>query len=202
MAPRRYHQQSRAVSAAATRRRIRDAALEVYRERGVGATTVQAVAERADVARGTIVNHYGSAEQLLEGVLDDIVADLRYPDEHVLDGATTEADRIRRYVDAMFRFFERSEAWWPSFAADIELPVLKAREQEYIAVVGRLFAATFGALAADRIVGAAARAYVNYMPLNDLRAAGLSIDDAIEVVAGTLIDLINRRREEQSMTAS
>lgn len=54
-------------------------------------------------------------------------------------------------------------------------------------------------MATDRIVAAAARAYVNYTPLNDLRAAGLSLDEAIEVVAETLIALVERRRKEVSM---
>lgn len=49
------------------------------------------------------------------------------------------------------------------------------------------------------MVGAAARAYANYMPLNDLRAAGLSLDEAIELVADTLIALVGRRRKEVSM---
>ena len=50
-------------------------------------------------------------------------------------------------------------------------------------------------VATDRMVAAAARAYVNYLPLNDLRAAGLSLDEAIEVVADTLTVLVGRRKE-------
>lgn len=199
VAPRNYRQRERADLAAATKLRIRDSAIELYRERGVGGTTIQAIATRADVARGTVVNHFGSSEGLLEVVLDTIVDELVYPDERVLDGAETEAARIRRYVDAMFRFYHRSEAWWFVFAPDAELPAMKARERDYFEVVGRLFSATFGPMATDRIVGAAARAYVSFMPLNDLRAAGLSLDEAIEVVADTLVALVERRRKEVSM---
>jgi AcrR family transcriptional regulator len=173
----------------------------MYRERGVAGTTVRAIAERADVARGTVLNHYGNAEQVLEAVLDEIVSGLSYPDERVQEGARTEAERIRRYVDAMYRFFVRSEADWPAFARDMDHPVLKAREAEYYGVVGRLHAGTFGDLAGDRYVLAAARAYVNYMPLHDLRAAGLSLDEAIDVVAETLIALVDRRRTEVAMPA-
>jgi len=202
MAPRTYSQEKRAASAASTKGRIRVAALDLYRERGISGTTISAIAERADVSRGTVLNHYGNAEQVLDALLDEIVAEIRYPDERVQKGAKSEPERIRRYVDAMFRFFVRSEEVWPSFSADMDHPVAKAREQEFIDVVKRLYAATFLDLAPDRIVGGAARAFVNYMPLNDLRAAGLSLDDSIEVVAGTLIDLVNRRREELSMRGS
>jgi AcrR family transcriptional regulator len=199
MTPRRYTQRGRADSAAETRRRIHDAALELYRQRGVAATTVQAIAARADVARGTVLNHYGSADGLLEAVLDEAVAKVRYPDEQLQDGAASESERIRRYVDAMFRFYVRSEEAWPVFSRDLDLPILKAREAEYYAIVGRLYAATFLDLAQDRIVAAATRAYVNYAPLHDLRAAGLSLDEAIDVVADSLIALVARRRDEAPM---
>jgi AcrR family transcriptional regulator len=199
MAPRRYTQRGRAESVAETERRIRAAALELYRQRGVAATTLQAIAARADVARGTVLNHFGSGDGLLEAVLDEIVAKIRYPDEELQEGAESESERIRRYVDAMFRFYVRSEEDWPAFSRDLDLPVVKAREAEYYAIVGRLYAVTFLDLASDRIVGAATRAYVNYAPLNDLRAAGLSLDEAINVVADTLMDLVARRRNEAPM---
>lgn len=194
MAPRPYALGKREASSAATRQRIREAAFELYRERGVAGTTIQAIATRADVARGTVVNHFGTAEQLLEAVLDDIVADLRYPDEHVVEGVTDPAERIRRYVDALFRFFERSEAAWQAFSSDLDMPALKRREAEYHGIVGRLFAAAFEPFAGDRVVAAAARAFVNYAPMHDLRNAGLSLDEAIQVVADALIALVDPRR--------
>lgn len=199
MAPRTYTQEKRAASAASTKRRIRAAALELYRERGITRTTISAIAGRADVSRGTVLNHYGNADQLLDALLDEIVVEIRYPDERVQAGARSEPERIRRYVDAMFRFFVRSEEHWPTFSGDMDHPVAKAREQEFFDVVTRLFAATFLDLAEDRIVGAAARAYVNYAPLNDLRAAGLSLDEAIDVVADSLIALVGSRRNETPM---
>ena len=194
MTPRSYAQGRRAESAAATRRRILDSALALYRERGVSGTTLQAVADRADVSRGTVVNHFGAAEGVLDAVLGDVVTGLEYPDERVQEGATSDDERIRRYVDAMFRFYVRSEADWPTFSRDMEHPVLRAREEEFYAVAGRLYEATFRDLAGDRFVAAAARAYVNYAPLNDLRSAGLTIDEAVDVVAGSLIDLVRTRR--------
>ncbi|HUQ43675.1 MAG TPA: TetR/AcrR family transcriptional regulator [Candidatus Limnocylindria bacterium] len=199
MTPRSYSQHRRATSSAKTKRRIRQAALDLYRERGITRTTISGIAERADVSRGTVLNHYGNAEQLLNHLLDEIVVELGYPDERVMEGAASEPERVRRYVDAMFRFFVRSEEHWPSFAGSLDHPVARAREEEFYSVVGRLYAATFLDLASDRVVEAAARAYVNYSPLNDLRAAGLTLDEAIEVVSNTLIDLVARRRGELAM---
>lgn len=194
MAPRTYKQERRAETAAATSSRIRAAARALYRERGISGTTIVAIAERADVARGTILHHFGSADGLLEAVLDDIGATLELPDERIQDGVEPEPERIRRYVDAMFRFFVRSEEDWPAFANDLEHPVLQKRAAAYYESSARFFAATYRDLAADRVVAAATRAYVNYAPLNDLRAAGLNLEESIEVVGNSLIELARQRR--------
>ena len=49
MAPRTYSMQARGAQAARTRERILDAALANYRERGIGATSLQAIARHAGV---------------------------------------------------------------------------------------------------------------------------------------------------------
>jgi AcrR family transcriptional regulator len=201
VAPRRYSQDARATTSAATRRRIIDAAAALYRERGVPSTSIQAIAERADVARGTVVNHFGSLELLLESVLDEAVADVRFPDARVLQGATTDEARIRQFVDGMFRFFERSAAWWSIFVADRELPPVRAREQVYLDEVARLRVATFGELADDVVVGAAVGAFVDYGPFYALLGAGLSLDQAIAVVGDALVAVIDRRKKREGATA-
>lgn len=194
MAPRTYNQDRRAATAAATSRRIRVAARALYREHGIAGTTLAAIAKRADVARGTILHHFGSADGLLEAVLDDITTELEWPDERIQDGVEPEGARIARYVDAMFRFFVRSEEDWPAFARDMDHPSLQKRAAAYYETAGRLFVATFRDLAADRTVAAAARAYVNYGPLYDFRSAGLDLEESIEVVSSSLIELARRRR--------
>jgi AcrR family transcriptional regulator len=52
------------------RARIREAAYTLFRRRGYAGTTVDAIAERADVARGTFFNHYASKEGLLSEYYD------------------------------------------------------------------------------------------------------------------------------------
>ncbi len=194
MTPRTYNQDRRAESAAATSLRIRVAARSLYRELGISGTTTAAIAKRADVARGTILNHFGSADGLLEAVLDDVAITMDIPDARIQDGVDAEPDRIRRYVDSMFRFYVRSEEDWPAFARDMEHPVLQKRAAVYYETAARLFEATFRDLAADRVVAAATRAYVNYAPLHDLRAAGLNLEESIEVVGNSLIALARERR--------
>lgn len=199
MAPRGYTLKQRAQTSAETRSRIIEAAAALYRERTVARTSIQAVAERADVARGTVVNHFGSLDGLLEAVLDQAVEDIEYPSDRDLAGATTPDARIRRFVDAMFRFFERGTDWWQVFAGDTELPAVKARERAYYEVAWGFQAAAFGDLSDDRIVAAAVRAFVDYPPWHALKAAGLTLDESIEVVGNALVDVARRRRDAGAM---
>jgi AcrR family transcriptional regulator len=48
-----------------TRRRIFDAAIALFRERGFEATTVDDITERADVGRGTFFNHFPRKDAVL-----------------------------------------------------------------------------------------------------------------------------------------
>jgi AcrR family transcriptional regulator len=200
--PRSYSQDRRAESAAATRQRILDAAHALFREAGVSATTLTAIATRADVSRGTVINHFGGFDGLLDALLDEVADRLVYPSEQVLTSATDDSERIHRYVEAMFGFFVRSADDWAAFSRDMDHPILREREAHYSAIVARLYAATFGDLAEDRLVAAAARAYVNYAPLDDLRGAGLSLEEAVGVVAGSLAALVRERRTQAQQEAN
>lgn len=196
MAPRKYTLDQRAANAAATRERIIDAAVAVYREIGVGAATIQAIARRADVARGTVINQFGSADAVLEAVLDRAVVEVEFPSERDLDGATTPDARVRRFVEVMYRFFERGVDWWQVFYADLHLPALQARQQRYNEIVWAFHAAAFGSLADDRIVGAAVRAFVDYAPWSALKAAGLTLDESIELIGDALSNVARQRRSQ------
>jgi AcrR family transcriptional regulator len=195
MAPRAYTLKRRAETAATTRLQIIEAAAAVYRERGVTNATIQAVAERAEVSRGTVVNHFGGTEALLEAVLDRAIEEIVYPSARDLEGATSVDDRIRRFVDVTYRFFDRSNDWWAVFGASTELPAIKRREVEYYASFGAFVGAAFGPLAGDRFVGAAIRAFVDYPPWNALREAGLSLDESIDVIADALVQVARKRLE-------
>ena len=72
--------------------RILDAALESYRERGIAATSLQAVARRADVSAATVLNHFGSADELARVVVGRLSDAIRIPD----DREWTEHGRNRR----------------------------------------------------------------------------------------------------------
>lgn len=59
-----------------TRRRLRDAAKELFEERGYDDVTVAEIAARAGVSPKTLFQHFGSKEELLIAELDDVHEDL------------------------------------------------------------------------------------------------------------------------------
>jgi AcrR family transcriptional regulator len=69
---RSYTSPLRAEQAAATRRRILDAAIALLQETGSGEVAMPDVAERAGVSASTAYRAFATREDLLEGVLDEL----------------------------------------------------------------------------------------------------------------------------------
>ena len=196
MTPRSYTQRRRADSAASTRGRILDSAIAVYRDRGPAAATLQEIAQRADVSRGTILHHFGDAEGLLAAVLQSALDSLDIPDERIFDGLSDPEARIRTFVAAMYRFYDRSSDWWTVFAGDRgELPKLPAfaeQERAFWQAIARLQAAALGAAADDRVVAATAGVLLHPWTMETLRSSGLGLDQEIGVMGDLMVDLVRR----------
>ncbi|MGB7449437.1 MAG: TetR family transcriptional regulator [Ornithinimicrobium sp.] len=68
---------TRATQDMTARARIRDAAIELFGERGFRATTVRAIAEHAGVSAALVVHHFGSKDGLRQAVDDHLADDIR-----------------------------------------------------------------------------------------------------------------------------
>jgi AcrR family transcriptional regulator len=69
----RTQRSRRAEKAAQTRRRIIDAATALFLERGYNATTIETIAERADVAVETVYSRFRNKANLLEAILEPTI---------------------------------------------------------------------------------------------------------------------------------
>lgn len=107
MAPRKYELGKRAESREATRERIIQATFELHRQKGVIATSVQDIAERADVALRTVYNHYPTIDDLVQDCGRKVTALLAPPTPAIFDGLVTLEARLRVMVDALFAMYER-----------------------------------------------------------------------------------------------
>jgi AcrR family transcriptional regulator len=197
MAPRSYRLGKRARTAEATRQRILGATIELYRELGVPSTTLKAVAERADVSRGTILHHFGSADGLLGGVLDHVVDSLDLPDPHALEGVEGLDGRVRTYVNEMIDFQDRSAHWWTMFESEMQRPELQQREATYWARLGELQAAALGPeLRDDPAANATLTSVIHPATVGTFfwafEQAGLPREDARPLLVEVAVDAVRR----------
>jgi AcrR family transcriptional regulator len=103
--PRSYDMTTRGRHTAATRERLLDATVEGLAEAGVEALTMQAVADRADVALRTVYNHFASKEELIVEAYDRLAgaSKERY---QLLPADGAPRARVGWMVDAMYDVLE------------------------------------------------------------------------------------------------
>jgi AcrR family transcriptional regulator len=75
--PRPYSMDKRSEENELRRRRLIEAAQEVAAEEGLSGLTLQAVADRADVALRTVYNHFSSRDELVAAALADLAVAAR-----------------------------------------------------------------------------------------------------------------------------
>lgn len=79
---------------AATRQRLLDAAAELFAQRGIDGSSVDAIAERAERTSGAIYDHFGGKEGLLFALLEGWVDDVAVVIGAELATATTLDERL------------------------------------------------------------------------------------------------------------
>jgi AcrR family transcriptional regulator len=59
--------------AAKTRQKLKAAALDIFSEKTVDATTIDEITQKADVGKGTLYQHFSDKEQIVVSLVDDTV---------------------------------------------------------------------------------------------------------------------------------
>jgi AcrR family transcriptional regulator len=62
--------------ASRTRNRLMEAALAMFAEKGISATTIEDITEQADVGKGTFYRHFSTKEAVLEALVEQSLAHL------------------------------------------------------------------------------------------------------------------------------
>ena len=191
--PRRYTLGKRGDAMAETRSRIVAATLDIYRDRGIAAATVPAVARAADVAPATVRNHFPGASDLAEAAAAAILGQLGMPDERIFDGIVGPVARVERLVHEVVSFYERGTGWWEVRERDrVQGNAWAAPEAAYQADLGGLVAAALGAIADDPVATAVVSTVLEPLYFS-LRASGSSPQEAIEVQLAIVLPWLDRR---------
>jgi AcrR family transcriptional regulator len=192
--PRKYELGRRVAQQAETRRRIIAAALELYQEQGVSVTTMLDVARRADVAPGTVANHFGSAAALAGEVSGEILGELRMPSPELFDEVVGLRPRVDLLVRELSAFFDRSEPWWRASQREGRGASFWAEaEARYYQQLDALVRAALGSLASDEDAVAVVMTVFGRWVIGSLQEAGRTTEQAVSLVADLLASWLETR---------
>jgi AcrR family transcriptional regulator len=91
-----------------TREKILTAALEVFSAKGFHGTTVDEIAERAELGKGTVYRHFHSKKGLFSELIRSKVAELEQAVAGAIDPRADVLEFIEAYLRIYFAFFDRN----------------------------------------------------------------------------------------------
>jgi AcrR family transcriptional regulator len=115
---RTYRLGKRAEAAAATRKKIVDAAMQLHRSVGPRATTVAEIARIAGVERLTVYNHFPEDRDLVTAAQSQWLSLHPQPDPYVWAGIDNPTERLRAALLALYGWYEATEPMTRNVLAD------------------------------------------------------------------------------------
>lgn len=95
-----------------TRKRILEAARTVFAERGLSAATVEEIADRADVGRGSVYYHFDSKDDLISEAMTALLTELSDQMKQQCSGKEELNTMLDAIIMAHIKFFSRR---WEDF---------------------------------------------------------------------------------------
>lgn len=92
-----------------TKGKILDAALEVFAEKGFHSATVDEIAERAGLGKGTLYRYFANKETLFSELVRLRLEELEKSAKAVLNGQDDVLTMIAKYLHTYFDFFDRNQ---------------------------------------------------------------------------------------------
>ncbi|MBI2776706.1 MAG: TetR/AcrR family transcriptional regulator [Chloroflexi bacterium] len=192
--PRAYRLGKRTASVEATRKRIVEAAIELYTERGISATTMRQVQLRADIAPGTLRNHFRTREDLDRAMVERLTAEAPLPDLSIYDGAESVEERVERLTVATYRFLDQAGRIYRMWLREPMLtPVWTETGSRYGTRWAELWRAALGPLAEDDDAMTLLRAISEMTFFDSIRARRRSVEEVSSLVASVLVPWITAR---------
>jgi AcrR family transcriptional regulator len=186
--PRRYRLGERATHIQATRDRILDAAIELYMEVGISAATMREIGRRADVAPGTLRNHFPTRDQLDRALVERMAAGIDLPDTSIFDDAATLEVRLARVILAGGAFTDQARPLYRMWQRE---PLLTgpwlAKGAEFGARWDELLRAALGPMADDEEALVVLRAVIHPDFFASIRGRTRSPADAAALITAVVV---------------
>ena len=191
---RTYRLGKRADQQAETRQRIVEAARSLYAERGMAATSMLAVAQAADVAPGTVRNHFADQEALAVAVGESLLGEMALPDASFLAGSRSMAARMERFAVELAALSDRGETWWYVMQREPALARLwSSLQSSYEVQFETLARSALGPLGDDDEAFAVVSAVIGPPTFYALKGAGYSSADAVRIGLDLVVPWLERR---------
>jgi AcrR family transcriptional regulator len=171
---------------AETRRRITEAAIDLHGSIGPSRTTLTAVAERAGVERRTLYRHFPNEADLFAACSSHYFAAHPWPDVGAWGAIPDPDQRLRRALDELYAYYERTEPMLGNVLRDAEL-VDFAREavaplHAFLDEAARVLLAGHRARGRRRaLLEAALRHVLDFSTWRSLAGRGVGRADAVEL---------------------
>lgn len=196
--PRPYQLGERATQMRATRERIVEAAIELYTELGTSATTMRAVAARADVAPGTLRNHFASRADLDAAMVERLTQEAPLPDVSIFDGSRSIDERLARLVRATGTFLDQAARLYRMWLRE---PMVSGAWAETGAAYGarwnELIRLALGPLANDADALAFLRAVLELSFFERVRAGTRTTDEVCALITEAIVPWYAARAKER-----
>ena len=135
------------------RSQILDAARESFGKHGLAGTTVDGIAKRAGVAKGTVYLYYKSKEEILRRVLDEDLARLHDDTVPLVAGPGAIEDKLRGFLIGALTIFDRRRDFFENVHFEMGADVRRKAEQRLEVVFKAQVESWQGALTAAQREG-------------------------------------------------
>lgn len=186
MTHRPYRMTRRHESADQTRRRIVEATYELHARRGIAATSMRDIAQRADVAVGTVYHHFPTYEDVIAACGEHTAALTRPPSVESIDRTAPPARRLRAIVEAWLGFYARFPGYERVLAERGSFRGVDRFMGEIEKARRAMLAASVAPRKPPRRATAVALALLDAGVYRALLASGLSHAEAVDEVAAAI----------------
>jgi AcrR family transcriptional regulator len=114
------------------RSEILQSALELFREEGFEKVTVESIAKKSGIAKGSFYNYFKSKEDVYEAVVSSVASQTLELTKEILVGAGSPKERLLRYVDWTFELAAKQEK---SLSRVLSPDANKAQQKIYLAAL-------------------------------------------------------------------
>src|SRR5262249_36271392 len=155
--------------------------IELYSDVGISAATMRAIGLRADVAPGTLRNHFPTRDDLDRAMVARMTAEIVLPDLSIFEGTRTIEDRLTRLLQAGGAFMDQGRQLYRMWLRERLLtgPWIE-KGTEYGQRWDELMRAALGPIADDDEAIAVLRSVIHPDFFDGLRAGSRSTDEAAD----------------------